>query len=421
MKLVYFILGFILFFGCISNGQIKEKIKPFNRTIQNQTPQTNLANNTLTRKVLAILWDPKRSTDPAPNKSAVEQILFGNAPSVKDYFSKVSNGKFAIEKADLLGWYNSDYPASYYWSPYDPNDLDGDGWQSRHTLKWAEAIRKASKEFNFSKYDINRDGTLTPDELGILIVIPQNEPFGVNRPVYSREYPVPEPLIVDGLRMTTIAEVYIGSPVNLGVGAHELSHLFWNMPDMYYPFFFPYAAGAYSLMDNAYTTNYIDPYNRLRAGWIEPVNITTSGTYLINSTADGGSVYALYSKSRGIQEYFLIENRQRETYYDSQLQDSGIAIWDIIEDQNIFGNLPAPSGVSTASWNSIPKDEWGRRGIRMIRPGYYPFDDSKALWKNASDRSQFIRLTWADGSDSGFTLSNFSNSGKQMEFTIKMD
>src|SRR5262249_35065572 len=143
-------------------------------------------------------------------------------------------------------------PADHYWGENQTTDTDGDGWLNGHTEKWAEAIRKADGEFNFAAFDPNHDGILAPHELGILIVIPQNIPFGSNRGVVGREVPL-QPLVVDGVTIGTIAEAYIGNPPNHGVVAHELSHLLLGLPDMYVDFFTPTRPGSYSLMDGTYS------------------------------------------------------------------------------------------------------------------------------------------------------------------------
>ena len=92
--------------------------------------------------------------------------------------------------------------------------------------KWAEAIRFADGQFDYKAFDAHPlDGALRPDELGVLVVIPQNGPFGSNRGVVGREYPNPIPLVVDGVTISVVAEAYIGAPPNIGVVAHELGHL----------------------------------------------------------------------------------------------------------------------------------------------------------------------------------------------------
>ena len=62
------------------------------------------------------------------------------------------------------------------------------------------------------------------------------------------------PLVVDGVTIPVIAEVYIGAPPNRGVVAHELGHLLSDLPDLYFalpdepkwksiPFDNPFATG----------------------------------------------------------------------------------------------------------------------------------------------------------------------------------
>jgi M6 family metalloprotease-like protein len=183
-------------------------------------------------------------------------VLFGARPSVKDWFRENSGGRFGIESVGLLGWYDADKPADHYWSTSarkDAKDKNGDGWLNGHVEKWAEAILKADREVDFSAYDSNDDKILSPDELGILIVIPQRQPFGTNRAPAAREFPRRKPLLVDGVRVPVIAEWYTGIPPNLGGPAHELCHLFLRLPDLYIGRGWPFSAGDYSIMDHSYT------------------------------------------------------------------------------------------------------------------------------------------------------------------------
>jgi M6 family metalloprotease-like protein len=429
------------------------------------------------RKLLAILWDPRRPAHPAPSKDAVKKLLFGSKPSVCDYFRENSGGRFTIESAGVLGWYLADEPASHYWGPADqedlpedrnrngkidpgedlnqngvldgPNgvlepdedtngngkldsDLDGDGWIHGHTEKWAEAVGKADPVFDFAKYDRNRDGVLRPDELGILIVIPQKSPFGTVRPVVGKEYPKREPLVVDGVVIPEVSEAYIGSPPHLGLAAHELSHLFLKAADMYFKGFFPYAAGDYSLMDAHWRHPHLDPFHKLRLGWLRPKVVTASGMYRIRAVETHHEVTILCDPLRGDGEYFVLENRWPGTSYDSNLPDRGLAVWHVIEDRNIFGNLPAPKGVSAATWGKVMPHEWARRGVRMIRPVCGPpFDNSRALWDGSDPQTgydllsvdsnpQHATLTWADGTPSGFALRSIPAAGPEMTVHIEV-
>jgi M6 family metalloprotease-like protein len=382
--------------------------------------------------VLTLLWDPERLTDLAPDKNAITNLLFSSQPSVADYFQENSRGNFSMGNAGILGWFKADKPASFYWSPNDPTDADGDGFISGHVRKWWEAVVKADPNVNFKSYDTNGDNILQPDELSVLIVIPQNGAFGTVRVPAAQEYPTWKPLVMDGVTIPLIAEVYAGAPPNLPTFAHELSHLMLNLPDMYFDIFFPYAAGHYSLMDVSGIDSHLDPFAKVRLGWLQPTLISKSGEKTINPVESGGEVYLLMDPAHGEKEYYLVENRQRGIKYDSDIGDNGLAVWQIMEDPAVYGSLSAPAGVPEVNWAKIPPGDWGRRAVRMIRPVYGPpFDDRKALWDGSDPLTGYdltstdtdpshARLVWADGSPSGFAIRNISAAEGAMTATFEI-
>jgi M6 family metalloprotease-like protein len=385
------------------------------------------------RKLLVILWDPHRPDHPAPSRAAVEDMLFGASNSVRGYFLENSNGYFTIENAGVLGWYDADKPADHYWGPKDTGDSDHDGWVDPHIEKWAEAIRKAAVDFDFAAFDSNvPQDLLQPDELGILIVIPQKLPGGYNRTALARDFPSPRPLVVDGMRFGTIAEGYTGEPINFGYFAHELAHLFLNGPDMNVGFLPPFSARTYALMDQgAYFGVHIDPFAKLKYGWLRPHLVLRSGVYTLADVETRHRVRILMDPARGASEYFIVENRWRGTSYDKGMVDmGGLAVWHIIEDRAIYAALPPPPGASLAEWRDVKADDWARRGIRMLRPQYRS-DETKALWDGTNPETGYnllsagpiagrTKLRWADGSPSGFAIRNISPRGATMQVRIEV-
>jgi M6 family metalloprotease-like protein len=323
-----------------------------------------------TYPVLVLLWDPQRPTHPAPTVGAVTNLIHGSHPSVADYFKVNSGNNVTIANAGILGWFSADKSYSFYWAAEDPADADGDGFTSGHVRKWWEAVTKAGVSFDFASYDSDGDGVLDPTELGVVIVIPQNGAFGTVRVPAAQQYPTWQPLVVDGVRIPLIAEVYAGSPPNLGVFAHEMSHLLFNLPDMYFTFFYPYAAGQYSLMDVTYIDTHLDPFHKIHLGWLQPTIVRQNGKCFIYPIETGGEAYILMDPKHGEKEYFIVENRQRSLEYDTQIADSGLAVWHIMEDPAVYGALAAPTGVSATDWAAVPAGDWGRRAVRMIRPVY---------------------------------------------------
>jgi len=133
--------------------------------------------------------------------------------------------------------------------------------------KWAEAIRDADPQFNFAAYDVNGDQYLSPDELGILIIIPQNDPFGTMRQAVGREVPLQD-LIVDGVKVDWITEAYIGSPPSLASLRTSSPtccwcrrHVFLLLPAI--------RRRPYSLMDQSPNNpGHLDPLHKVQLGWL---------------------------------------------------------------------------------------------------------------------------------------------------------
>ena len=384
-------------------GQVPDINQPFD----------GLKPTTGTRQVLTILWDPHRVDHPRPSRQAVEDLLFGDGPSVRNYFNEVSGGRFSIANAGILGWYDAAKDAEHYWN--HPTTTCSDGFLHGHVEKWAEAIRRASLDVNMAAFDTDHDGTLGPEDLTLLIVIPQNDPFGTQRGVVGQEHPSVLPLVVDGVRVDTMVEAYIGSPPSMGLVAHELSHIMLNTGDMYFTFFQPYAAGPYSIMDQSpHQPPHLDPFHKLRLGWLAPVVVSSTGWYALRDVETHGEVHILYSPLRGDSEYFIVENRWRGGSLDSHIPHSGLAVWHIIEDASVYDNLPTPPGVDAQNWNDPKWKGWGRRAIRMIRPIYGP-PINWHLWDGTNPATGYdlqsadadpnhVTLRWVDGTASGFAI-----------------
>lgn len=377
------------------------------------------------RKVLTILWDPHRPNHPAPGSAQITNLLFGAGPSVKGYFLENSGGRLTLENAGVLGWYDSDKPADHYWN--HPANPCAEGFINGHIEKWAEAIRKANNTFNFAQFDTNHDGVLSPDELTILIVIPQNGAFGTQNPVSGRQHPHWQPLVVDGVRIDTMVEAYIGNPPSLGLVAHELAHILLGAGDMYFDIVYPCAAGPYSLMDQSPANPpHLDPFHKLRLGWLQPTIVMSDGVQNLTDVETTRRALILYNPTRTEKEYFIVENRWPGNSYDQLLPHAGLAVWHIIEDPGTFEHLPAPPGVDPQGWSKVAG--WARFAIRMIRPVYGPPIDWR-LWDGANavvgydllsvdPNPQHVTLRWADGTPSGFALRNISPAGPVMSVQV---
>jgi M6 family metalloprotease-like protein len=369
-------------------------------------------------KVLTILWDPHRPGIERPSKSTVEATLFGGTNSVRGYFLENSNGAFTIENVGVLGWYDANYAPSAYWP--------GGGKVGRDS--GSEAIRKAAASIDFAVYDTNRDRKVTPNELGVLFILPGTGAGGGLGRAPGPDYRPRTDcgpgngLTVDGVEITCIAEISIGSPPAPGIVAHESSHLLLETEDFYYDKFTnPYEPETYSLMDWHGRSTHLDPFHKLKFGWLRPKIVFRSRRYSLPDVETSHRVWILMDPDHGPDEYFLIENRFPGTSYDSMLQDSGLAVWHVIEAPALYNAALPPPTVAMSDWQKM---DGIRRAVRLIRPNLLR-DDSRALWDNSGydllpvdPNSQHATLKWGDGKPSGFSLRSISAPSPTMQATI---
>lgn len=351
-----------------------------------------------------ILWDPGRADHLAPSKEQIGSLIFGKERSVAGWWRENSGSRSSLQESAVLGWYKSDYPAPHYWRP-EAEDKGRNGFLNGHTEKWAEAIRKAEKDFDFAKYDRNRNRILEPTELGILFVIPQNNPFGTMRTPAGREVPTWEPLTVDGVTIPAITEAYVGNPPNLGLVAHELSHLFLGAPDMYVDA--PHRAGALSIMDVSYRSVHLGPFEKLKLGWLRTRLLTKPGEYELKDVETSNEAIVLYDPASNGREYFLIENRWRGRSYDAGgIPADGLAVWQILED---------PADFRRGAPHESTAGDWGRWGVRLLRPG---------LNASVADRGAFLSkgdsIEWSFVATLGsWSIVVLSDPGPRIKFKLR--
>jgi len=418
------------------------------------------------RDVLTILWDPHRTGEPDQTsipKADVTAALFGNSDSARDYFEVTSGGRFTIRNAGVLGWYDAEKPAVHYWNH---PDCEGDGeiddiiieppvpdfFESGHSEKYTEALRFADDDFDFSAYDRNADGVLSENELAIVIVIPQEAASGssARHRVYSQECPSKIRLSLDGVLIASILEWYtdLEDDYDYVVAAHELGHQILGLDDLYFTTSHVAQSGRYDLMSSSgdFISHIGGPY-KLALGWARPTLLESDGLKFLTDVKVSEDVYILpRRRDEKRVEYFALENRQSDLapgLYDESINDSGIAVWHVIERANDM--LQAPRGVSTDLWSNGLPPTIGRMGIRLLRPwtATGPVADyvsSESLWD--SEHYDLLSadcpaggagggiitgppakntLTWADCTGSGYNILNISGPGEQMTFQLELD
>ena len=351
--------------------------------------------------LIVIAWQPKGKGEPTLSLEELEELYFGESNSVADWFNENSQGRYKLvphPKRPVIGPFESVYDWPFYWrsgveyvrnrlcgsgetsceawedNPYkiptDPNDpryyekddrvyyLDDEGYIDGHRHSWAEAIRFAEADIDFAECDKDKDGRVSPDECVITIVKADNGAFGTRRPVSGSDVPFRQ-LIVDGVVIDIVNELYGGPPHSLqefSIAIEEALHVAANLDDQYPDNIYRLRNDLrrpqqLALTDTGYRPVHIDPFHKLKWGWLNPQIVHQTGCYTLRDTATTGDALILYSPSLIEKEFFILENRWRGTSYDHYRSDNygeGLALWHVVQDSDLRSN-------------------WSRRAVHLRR------------------------------------------------------
>jgi hypothetical protein len=87
----------------------------------------------------------------------------------------------------------------------------------------------------------------------------------------------------------TLIEIYLGNPPHAGLFSHELMHVLLDAADLYHGWppesqYVPFAPGPFSLMATSMPGN-LDPFHRLKYGWLRHLLVLNSGHYKLRASA----------------------------------------------------------------------------------------------------------------------------------------
>jgi M6 family metalloprotease-like protein len=231
-------------------------------------------------------------------------------------------------------------------------DFTGSGYDAPPTSDLAHQILdRFDSQVDFSVYDTDDDGAITRDELVILSMIRGHLDLDGDGVIEDMNCPPPPAYCgdefldggtgmslegfgsrdgksIDGLTMT-----FIATGTNVLTDAHEITHQTVDMIDQY-----GFGAGKFALgglTGSPPIEIYFEPsaYESMKWGWVSPT-VITADRFL--DVGDGGALI-LYDPARGINDYFVVENR-RALFYDQNVADNGLLVWRVDE------SLPNPNG-----------------------------------------------------------------------------
>ena len=431
--------------------------------------------------------------------------LYGGEYSITNFYATMSNGQFswvpatAETSAQGVDGNTNQYDEAGDGIIHVTLDRNHGNWKSpREEVvaanmreAYAEALHKASAYIDFSAYDTNGNGVLDKTEACILFISAGYEASaGASSPATwafqwnlgSMDDSNPHPEVVDDVALDsfiTMGETLYAEdagiaaqPMSVGTVSHELGH-YLGLPDLYdvnatasdpdatigaYPWI-PYDVYAASLMATGswgrwtgddgtlvFAPSSMDAYCLETLGYIEPTTVAVDGTYDVSSFWSEGGYRCLRIPTSSDGEYFLVENRQYEsfdkgltTYYRDAGDEgdpafysdtAGIVVWHIDQTITSERDLQAADLSLQNTVNTVDH----RPGVMPVYLELPAYDNSPLMYRPFYNADTFAAFgldelspllhngcaTPAERIASGITLDVDDDASDVMKVTVDM-
>ena len=258
-------------------------------------------------------------------------------------------------------------------------DFAGSGFDVGPTAVTSrEVLQGFDPLVNFAAYDINPpDGILTRDELIIVVLCrshldfdgdgvitycnPETTPGCVNEHLGGGATRLIDLSSLDGVSIRDLQVSFVGTATNIITTAHEITHQTIDMIDLY-----GLGAGSFALGGPTAIERELffmpSAYEQMKWGWRSPTVVTRDG---FKDVRTGLDTFVMYDPARGIDDYFVVENRRAVPgSYDRDTADNGLIVLRVDE------SLPDPQACrEDIRWVELMRPAGGPR-----TPGCRDFD-----------------------------------------------
>ena len=395
-KILLFLLPF-LFLACSSDSSSSDALNSRTTDYPYSTDYDISQEATKQHRMLVIRLDYPNQYFVNGESSWADKIFGTQNHQLNHYMNEVSNGQFQYSPVAEGGDANNGVVTVYFTTEHpDPNV----NYPNQYHPDLTAAITAVyDYGFDFSLYDDNGNGELTPDELLIIFIMAGEEDAysgGTStNGIWAHQWctdPQYTPT-VNGVSImgcnedgnyAIFGERHYDSftdshDATVGIIAHELGHSALNLPDLYDVTYNSAGIGYFGLMSSG-TWGQVDIYDypgqtpvhfsawsKTATGWVIP-EIATGNSIDINATGD--SNYNIVKVPISDTEYFLLENRST-IGYDSGLSYTlngtyvgGLAIWHI--DKNIFSEIVTCDNITmTREECNLVNNEVAHKGVDL--------------------------------------------------------
>lgn len=365
------------------------------------------------------------------DRSGFEQLIFSTASdnnSVAGYFLENSYQRFRIVPVSEQEGEGGDGIVDVRLNRVHPDF--GSSYGSASVALANDAISAADDYVNFRQYDRNGDGVLSPDELGIVIMVAGYEnAYGGAGAAHPRVWAHKADLSrtrADGVQLASYAmfgERHGGHLATIGIICHELGHLLFGLPDLYDRQGDSHGVGRWGLMglgswnsQGGYAGNspaHMLAWSKDRAGFMSPREVSgQAGQIEINSATRSGDALRVWLDPFRHGEHFLLEYREDEGF-DEGLPGSGLLITHV-DDWIGLGDFSVQNDVAEHKLVDIEEAD-GRGDLDSMRNRGDRYD----LFSQESGVSYFGSASVPasldyQGNSSGMELDNITVSGEKV-------
>ena len=395
IKYIFLSLNLLVFSACSSSSNSDKRIETVG-TIENGTPLDYSTDIDLSDDVdivsnLAVVPHTKSSIPMlgillSYNNQKIQsdeltwsKKLFGTSPhQLNHYYKEVSNSKFQFAKANESGGTLDDGIISVTLDKNHPNtDVDDFfNFESNVYPDLKAALEAVDDNMDFSNYDSDANGFITPDELLLTFIVAgfedSYEGAHVTNGIWAHQYctNTADTPTLDGVSLmgcsnkgnfAVFGELHDKEGMDsethdatIGIIAHELGHSTFSLPDLYNTegsnggigYFGIMGAGSWTKTESdkyfGNTPAHFSAWSKVYMKWFTP--ILESGSVTLSETSSES--YNIIKIPLSANHYYLLENRNNSGY-DRGLYslagnfDGGMAIWHINQKKLTVSNFEA--------------------------------------------------------------------------------
>lgn len=295
------------------------------RTFAGAAPGAPAGPRTVRAIVVAAQFSDVALTQPASHFNDLFFSTGRTVPtgSVREYYEEASRGTVLLV-GDVVGPVTVPNTLAHY-----ANHTAGQG-ASPNTQDFAADVLAAIGPRPYAAYDNDGDGYV---DAFIIVHAGRGAEFtGSKNDLWSLKWTLATAPVVgtDGTKVYAFLTVPEDTP--MGIAAHELGHLLFQLPDLYDISHRSNGIGNWCLMaggcwnGGGNTPAHLSAWCKNQLKWTTPLSVaaTTKVTFSPNSVAGGQTLNLRVAGS----EYVLVENRSL-TGFDAALPGEGLLIWHV--------------------------------------------------------------------------------------------